>query len=192
MYPIVQAPNQILRTPAETVSLPAEKLAKIISGMTATLLAQKDPEGVGLAANQVNLPYKLFLARFEVKKTAPVHVFINPEIVARSDDFQPEPDEKKPTMEGCLSLPNYYGVVQRWQWVKLKYQDENLKLKIENFRGFPAVVIQHEMDHLSGKIFVERILEQQGKLYKLSIQPAGSKTGRRTKSPRETWEEVEI
>ena len=180
---IVQSPAEILRTPAVAVNFSGPKLQKIIIDMTETLRAQKDPPGVGLAANQVGLTYRLFLARFSTKKDEPVHVFINPEILDHSAELQPSPDDKKPQLEGCLSRPNYYGLVQRWQWVRLKYLNKNLKLKIENFRGFPAVVVQHEMDHLSGKIFIERILEQGGKLYKL--------TGK-DKKGKDIWQEVEI
>lgn len=179
---IIQAPNKILREATKPVDLPVEKLAKIIAEMKQILVAQKDPEGVGLAANQIGLSYSLFLARFDTKPDSPIHVFINPEIVSHSEELQPEKDEKVP-LEGCLSLPNYYGIVKRWKWIKVKYLNENLKFKIENFEGFPATVIQHEMDHLSGKIFVERILEQNGKLYK--------STGK-DKKGKDTWEEVEI
>ncbi len=188
MYQIVQSPNAILRQPvSERVTSATPKLAKVIASMSQTLVAQKDPEGVGLAANQVGLPYKLFLARFDIKKNSPIHIFINPEIVAHSDETQPDPDDQKPTLEGCLSLPRYYGMVKRWKSVILKYQTLNsadqLEEKEESFHDFPAMVIQHEMDHLTGHIFVERILEQKGKLYKI--------TGK-TKRGRDEWEEVEI
>lgn len=181
MYKIVQAPSEILRTPAVPSNLTPEKLKKIIADMTKTLLDQKDPEGVGLAANQVGLPYQIFLARFTTKKSEPIRVFVNPKIVDHSEEIQEE--SKNSPLEGCLSVPKYYGVVKRWKTVKLEYQDENLKFQTENFEGFPAVVIQHEMDHLNGKIFVEKILEQNGKLYKV--------TGKNKKG-KEKWEEVEL
>ncbi len=198
MYAIIQSPSEILRTPAQPVDLPAgrqglpiSKLKKIIEEMKQTLVAQDDPEGVGLAANQVNLPYRLFLARLPLRSLGeggPIHIFINPEIIAHSDQLQPKNKaaaEKAP-LEGCLSLPKYYGLVKRWQWVKVRFQtivNENFKLKIENFEGFPATVIQHEMDHLDGKIFVERIIEQNGKLYK-SVG--------KNKKGKDIWDEVEI
>lgn len=142
--------------------------------MKQILAAQKDPEGVGLAANQLGLAYSIFVT--------PTHVFINPEIIAHSDELQPEKNEKVP-LEGCLSLPNYYGSVKRYRWVVVKYQNEKLETKEEKFAGFPATVIQHEMDHLNGKIFVERILEQNGKFYK--------STGK-DKKGQDIWEEVEL
>lgn len=148
-------------------------LEKIIIEMKKILLNQKDPEGVGLAANQIGLPYRLFVTR--------TGVFINPEILEHSEDLQPE--EKKSPLEGCLSLPKYYGVVKRWKWVKIKYWKDSGAAQNDIFEGFPTVVIQHEMDHLDGKIFVERILEQQGSLYKI--------TGKNNKN-KDIWEEVEL
>lgn len=179
---IVQAPSEILRTATKPVNLPPEKLRPIIAEMKAILISRKDPEGVGLAANQISLPHSLFLARFDTKNNSPVFVFINPEIIAHSEELQPKENEKS-QLEGCLSLPKYYGLVKRWQWVQVKYLNDKLKMKNEKFDGFAATVIQHEMDHLNGKIFVERILEQNGKLYK--------STGK-DKKGKDIWEEVEI
>lgn len=181
MYKIVQAPDEVLRTATKPITEFDEKLAKIIEDMRVTLIVQKNPEGVGLAANQVGLPYRLFLARFSTSRKEPVHVFINPEIIEHSDDFQIE--TKKSPLEGCLSLPKYYGVVKRWKWIRIKYLDDSGAARNDIFEDFPAVVIQHEMDHLNGKIFVERILEQKGKMYKI--------TGK-DKDGKEEWEEVEL
>ncbi len=186
MYPIIKAPHRSLRRPTREVNFVGPKLTKIIEEMKATLVAQKNPEGVGLAAPQIGLSYRLFIARFEIKKSAPIHVFINPSIIAHSPEAQPEDNQKLP-LEGCLSVPNYYGIVRRFKNVTLKYQTINgrgeREEKEESFTDFPAVVIQHEMDHLNGKIFVERILEQGSKLYK--------STGK-DKKGKDIWEEVEI
>ncbi len=173
MYQIIQAPNEILRTVTKPVDLKMPGLEKIIAEMKKILINQADPEGVGLAANQIGLPYKLFITR--------TGVFINPEILEHSEEFQIE--KKKSPLEGCLSLPKYYGVVKRYKWVKIKYFDGSARGRSDVFSGFAAVVIQHEMDHLDGKIFVERILEQQGSLFKI--------TGKDNKN-KDIWEEVEI
>lgn len=172
MYQIVQAPDEVLRTTAKPVDFFDNKLSKVIEEMRVTLIVQKNPEGVGLAANQVGLPYRLFLARFVASRKEPVRVFINPEIIEHSEEFQIK--TKKSPLEGCLSLPKYYGLVKRYKWVKVRYQTyqtdrpdmSDTSVVTETFEDFPAVVIQHEMDHLNGKIFVERILEQKGKMYK--------------------------
>jgi peptide deformylase len=189
MYKIVKAPAEILREETQLVDFSGEKLEKIISEMKVTMLAQRDPEGVGLAANQVNLPYKIFLARFDVKKNSPIHTFINPEIISHSDNLYPEKDDKHAPLEGCLSLPNYYGVVKRFKWVEVRFETIeggnffDRITKVEKFEDFPATVIQHELDHLKGKIFVERILEQKGPLYK---------TIGKDKKGKDRWEEVEL
>lgn len=178
MYQIVQAPSEILRSATKPISI---DVTKIVEEMKKTLIAQKDPEGVGLAANQVGLPYKLFLARFSARKTEPIRVFINPKIVSHSEDFQVE--KRNSSLEGCLSVPKLYGLVKRWKSVTLQYKTETGEDKTETFEGFPAVVIQHEMDHLNGKIFVERILEQNGRLYKM--------TGKNSEG-KDEWEEITL
>lgn len=187
MYQIVQAPNAILRTPAKPVDFSGSKLKALVDEMIATMLREKDPEGVGLAANQVNLPWKIFIARSSTKKSDPVKVFINPEIVNHSEKLIPDTSDKKHPLEGCLSKPNYYGTVKRWQWITLKFLIFNSQFtkseeKTEKFEGFPSTVIQHEIDHLNGKIFIERILEQKGKLFKIL----------KSKSGEDEWGEVDI
>ncbi len=177
---LIQAPHEILRSIAKPVDFSGPKLKKLIEEMKAILASQADPEGVGLAANQIGLPYSIFVTR--------THVFVNPEIVAHSEELQPEKNKKSP-LEGCLSLPRYYGLVKRYQWVKVKHQKLDPVTGLlgnwvtDLFKGFSSMVIQHEMDHLNGKIFVERILEQKGKLYKI--------VGKDSKG-KEKWEEVEI
>lgn len=183
MYQIVLAPNAILRTPAKPVDFSGNKLKALVDELIATMLREKNPEGVGLAANQVNLPWKIFIARSSTKKSEPVKVFINPEIVNHSEKLIPDTSDKKHPLEGCLSKPNYYGTVKRWQWVEIRYQTlPELQTKSEKFENFPATVIQHEMDHLNGKIFIERILEQKGRLFKITT----------SKSGKDEWEEVDI
>ena len=77
-------------------------------------------------------------------------------------------------MEGCLSLPHYYGPVERAWTITVQYQEpkmDNGRWKLENvqqtFSAFPAQIIQHEVDHLEGKIFVDRLLEQNRQLFQL-------------------------
>lgn len=187
MYQIILAPNEILRKRVDKqVDFSGKRLAKMVADMKDLMLSQKEPEGIGLAANQVGLPYRLFIARFGTKKTDPVHIFINPEIIDHSEETQGEDEDKSP-MEGCLSIPNNYGVVRRYKNVRIKYQtlnpDGGLENREDTFANFPAVVIQHEVDHLDGKVFVERILEQKGKLYR---------TSGKDKKGKDKWEEVEI
>lgn len=183
MYQIVQAPNEILRTKAKHVDFSGDKLKFMVSEMIETMLAQEDPEGIGLAANQAGLPWKIFVARFGTKKSDKIHSYINPEVLDHAEELWPDEKSKKTPLEGCLSKPNYYGAVKRWKWLTLRYQTLTGEIKEEKFEDFPAVVIQHEIDHLQGKLFIERIIEQQGKLYKITGKGHDGK---------ENWEEVEF
>lgn len=186
---IVQAPNEILRTPTKPVDFSGPKLEKIIADMQQVLVAQKDPEGVGLAANQVGLSLSLFLARFGTKKNEPIRTFINPQLLDHSKTLYPDIEDRKAPLEGCLSKPSYYGVVQRFEWIKIRYQTLESRNRSpetyleDTFKDFAATVIQHEIDHLNGKLFIERILEQGGRLYAI--------TGKDSKG-KEKWEEVEL
>ncbi|HWA51623.1 MAG TPA: peptide deformylase [Patescibacteria group bacterium] len=175
---VVDVKNPILRAKAKNVSKIDKKILALIADMQDTLKAQKDPEGVGLAAPQVNKSFQLFVVDYKnLKRT-----IINPEIL---ETFTKEVEEKKPKkkvkkneiLEGCLSLPHYYGPIKRADRVKLKYMDETGKVIEEEFEGFAAQIMLHEIDHLNGVLFVDRILEQKSPLYKFDG---------------DEWEEVEI
>ncbi len=101
---------------------------------------------------------------------------INPEIVNLSKE-KVRGKAAHSIMEGCLSLPNYYTPLSRSKEVTLKYQTPESKIVTNTFTGFEAQIVQHEMDHLNGIMFLDRLLEQGRKLFKLT----GSE-----------WEEVEI
>ncbi|MBI1863653.1 peptide deformylase [Candidatus Woesebacteria bacterium] len=140
-----------------------KKIRQLISNMRETLIAQKDPEGVGLAAPQVGKSIRLFIIDYRKEKK----VIINPEIISVSKEKKaPKTKNKDSILEGCLSLPHYYGPIKRSQKIKIKYQNLDGKLVSEEFTGFIAQIIQHEIDHLNGVLFVDRILEQKAPLYK--------------------------
>lgn len=112
----------------------------------------KEANGIGLSANQIGLPYRLFVA--EVRGAQGEHKFyavFNPEIEKRGTTVTAE--------EGCLSVPNVYGEVSRASQVILKGMDKNGRpLKIKAW-GLLARVFQHEVDHLDGKLFIDRTKE---------------------------------
>lgn len=161
---IIDIHNPILRKKAKKIEKIDKKIAMIIQSMKDTLKDQKDPEGVGLAAPQIGKNMRIFLIDYKSRK----EVFINPEIVSldtvHSQKISKD-TEGNQILEGCLSLPHYYGPVKRAQAVTLKYQNEEGKHLEEKFTGFLAHIVQHEMDHLDGTLFVDRILEQNSKLY---------------------------
>ncbi|OGH21247.1 MAG: peptide deformylase [Candidatus Levybacteria bacterium RIFCSPLOWO2_01_FULL_38_13] len=160
---IIIAPNSILSQKAKPVKKTDKKL---LEGMKKTLLSAKDPEGVGLAAPQVEIPQSIFIIKPAPKSS--IRVFINPQISDEGGEVSKMETRKSPRkrLEGCLSLPNIWGEVKRKNFITLSFSDEKGKLHTKEFKGFLATIIQHEMDHLNGILFTERVLEQNGILYK--------------------------
>ena len=198
MSQIITVPSPVLRTPAKPVEALDKRVLDIINNMTKVLKEAKRPQGVGLAAPQIGVSLRIFLIRPNPKD--PITTFINPEIIKYSQ-HQTNPASKHGIYEGCLSLPSHYAPLTRSMAVTVKYQ--TLKTspltpllnsgegnargevveKTQVFTGFAAHVIQHEMDHLNGILFIDRVLEQGSKLYRVvESLPAG----------RQEWEEVGI
>lgn len=163
MYKIVSTPDPILTNKSEPVKNFDKKLDKIIKEMSETLLATVDPIGVGLAAPQVGLPIRLFLAK--PTEESEISVFANP-VIESAVDAQIKTGSKKKLLEGCLSIPNIWGNVTRKKSLTLSYQDETGQHHRKTFSGFTATIIQHEIDHLDGILFTKRVMEQNEKLYK--------------------------
>jgi len=162
---IVKAPNPVLSQQAKPVTNITKQILDLIAHMKRLLREAKDPEGVGLAAPQVGKSLQLFIMQPTI--TAPVSVFINPQVQIEAPLIEPtEKKHKQEQLEGCLSLQNIWGTVQRSSKVTVDYLDETGKKQHKIFTKFPAVIIQHEYDHLNGILFPKRVLEQKGKLYK--------------------------
>lgn len=177
MYQVVTAPDKILIQKAKEVKTFDRKLQKILKGMEETLLATYDPVGVGLAAPQVGLPLRIFLMKPDEKTK--VTYYINPKIESASEIEEipsftnsEKVESKKPEsskdklLEGCLSLPNIWGNVARKTEVTMTWFDENGKRKTEKLTGFPAIIVQHEIDHLDGILFTTHVMKQNEKLFK--------------------------
>lgn len=188
MYKIVTTPKEILSQVAKPVEKFDKKLTEILVNMEETLRNTSDPIGVGLAAPQVDLSLRIFQLRPDEKSE--VRSFINPEILSISEegnDYMSQSGKKKKAidegkipppkgkrlLEGCLSIPNIWGYVQRKKEVKLKYQDENGDYHEETFTGFPAIIVQHEIDHLNGILFTKHVMEQNEKLFKSHKDESG-------------------
>lgn len=153
-----------LTIPSKSVQKLDKRIKKLISDLKDTLTAQKNPEGVGLSGSQIGENLKVFAMLDKGR----VRIVINPKILTISKKkIVPKEGKEKEIMEGCLSLPNYYGPVKRARMVKIKFLDENGKEKIEEFKGLPAQIVQHEIDHLEGTIFLTRLFKQKKPLYKL-------------------------
>lgn len=152
-----------------------KKVTKLIQDLKDTLNVQKEPEGVGLAAPQIGKNLKVFVANYKGFE----RVVVNPEIVKIEKQI-PQTGKKPPKkeiLEGCLSLPYYYGPLKRAAKITVKYLDEKGKEVTETFEGFNAQIIMHEIDHLEGVLFVDHLLKEKKPLYKVDG---------------DEWEEVEL
>lgn len=168
---IVLSTDPVIRQKAKTVKKFDKKLKSLAKDLIDTLKSQKDPEGVGLAACQIGKPLAIFAF---VDKDEKIRIIVNPKILAIKEG---KTKKKRPPLEGCLSIPDYYGYVKRVNEVTLEYQDLEGNKKTETFKGFQAQIIQHEVDHLNGIVFVDHLLKQKQPLYELT---------------EEGWEKVEI
>ncbi len=163
---IVTVPSKILLTPTKPVVTINARIQKLVREMERTLMSQKDPEGVGLAAPQVGISLSLFIIK-QTSESA-TEVYINPKIL--SDVSLPTPDpisqkKARSRMEGCLSIPHIWGPLVRVSSVRLEYQTLDGAHHIRTFNGFKAVIIQHEVDHLNGMLFTMRCIEQATQMY---------------------------
>ncbi len=141
---ILRYPDPRLHTVAKPVAAVDARLQTLVDDMLATMYAF---DGIGLAATQVNVHERLIVMDVSEGRDKPL-VLINPEIVWASD-------EKKLNNEGCLSVPGIYDDVERFLAIKVQALDLDGKTQIVDAEGLLSVCIQHEMDHLMGKVFVE-------------------------------------
>jgi len=171
---IITIPHNTLRQVALPVTTVDKKLLMFLDQLGDTLWKKDNPRGVGLAAPQVNESLRVFttlLPESGVRGEGEplLRFFINPtmEDVSEELTFGENPDE--PILEGCLSIPSIYGPVPRHQTVKVAFSEliENeLRTKTETFSGYAARVMQHEYDHLDGRLFVDYSAEFDLPLYK--------------------------
>jgi len=144
---ILEFPDPRLRTRATPVDAVDDELRRLISDMFETMY---EAPGIGLAATQVDVHKRLLVADVSPDKSEP-HVLINPEIL--------EKDGVTVTDEGCLSVPGYYEEVERAQHIRVRFLDRDGEPREMEAEGLLAVCIQHEMDHLEGKLFVDYLSE---------------------------------
>ncbi len=169
--PLVHVPHTVLTTPAKPVSQFDKKLIQLIRTMKDTLVATRNPKGVGLAAPQIGEPVRIFVTR--PHESDPIRVFINPVITKLSAGRTGGVPDRENKLEGCLSIPKIWGKVKRAMSLTLQYQDESGAPHEETFDGFMATIIQHETDHVNGILFTHRVLEQKEKLYQAARDEHG-------------------
>lgn len=156
---ILRYPDARLHKVALPVTVFDESLRALVRDMTETMYAAP---GVGLAATQVDIHKQVIVVDVSERRDSPV-VLVNPEVVEASGVSDIE--------EGCLSVPGIYEIVERAERVRVRAYDQHGKSFTLEAQGLLSVCIQHEMDHLRGKVFVEYLspLKQQrirGKLAK--------------------------
>ena len=154
---VITYPNKILRQPAKPIRDIDGDIQALIDDMAATMYAAP---GVGLAAIQVGIDKSLLIYDLRTKEEKPsLQVLINPSIISSEGAFISED-------EGCLSVPDFRANVKRAATILVEGVDrEGKSLHIEA-DGFLAVILQHEIDHLNGKLFIDRISPLKRELYK--------------------------
>ncbi len=166
LLPIHTYPDPVLKQTAERVTIFDDKLAKLLEDMAETMYKS---DGVGLAANQVGILKRVVVV--DVSRTGTEKLFlINPEIIEKSGSVSSE--------EGCLSVPEYRDTLKR---------SENIKVKAQNLKGQPfeleaegilAICLQHELDHLDGVLFVDRLSRLKRELFKRSRKKMAQQEGK--------------
>ncbi len=143
---ILEFPDPRLRKVAEPVEQVTDELREILDNMVETMY---DAEGIGLAATQVNVHKRMLVIDISEDRNDPM-IFINPEITVLDPELLGHE-------EGCLSVPGYYEEVNRPRRVKINAIDRDGQPFEMEAEGILAVCIQHELDHLNGKLFVDYI-----------------------------------
>lgn len=140
---ILHFPDERLRTKAKPVAEVTDKHRTLIKDMLETMY---DAPGIGLAATQVNVHERILVIDISEEKNEPI-ALINPEILVKEGDQEFD--------EGCLSVPGIYETVHRAEKIRVKALNKDGEIIEMTAKGLLAVCIQHEMDHLEGKLFVD-------------------------------------
>lgn len=155
---ITELGNPVLKkTASEVENIDSPEIQQLIDDMTATV---QDADGVGIAAPQIGVSSRVFILNSEpndrypnAPKFGPV-AMINPVIISKSA-------EKEKDWEGCLSIPGIRGHVSRHTELEVEYYTSDGKKHQKKLSGFPAKVFQHELDHLDGIVFLDRLCSMQ-------------------------------
>ncbi len=149
--------NPVLRTLCDTIKTSEWKRYVKLGKEMVEYIKNPDHAGVGLAAPQIGVTKRIIvvslLHNWEDESFSTV-IMINPEILEASDEMTEEIEE------GCLSLPKTKkGFVSRHQSIKLQYFDEKQKVKTLRLSGLPSVIVQHEIDHLDGVLYIDKLVK---------------------------------
>lgn len=147
--------EDFLRTKSKEISasrLNEPQIISFINKMTNHLVEKEN--GAGLSAVQIGKHFRIFAIKLfkQNPNNPPIEIFINPKVSLKGE-------VKSIREEGCLSIPGTYKKVPRYKRVRVKYLTPEGKEKKENFSGYEARIIQHELDHLNGILFIDKTVE---------------------------------
>ena len=166
ILPVYAYGHPVLKKVGTSIDPQFAELNQLISDMWETMYHAK---GVGLAAPQIGQAIRLFVVdtvqiQEEGEEAQGIKkVFINAEMIEEKGDFWTYE-------EGCLSIPNITGDVERKKAITIRYWDENFEEKTESYEGMNARVIQHEYDHIDGKLFIEKLNPLKKKLIQRKLE----------------------
>ena len=156
-FNIAQIGHPILRNKTKDIpinEIKSESTQKIIEKMIKTMRMHN---GAGLAANQIYEPIRICIIevldnpRYKHLNTIPLKVLINPKVIIKKDTATFN------SYEGCLSVPNFRGKVKRYNTINITYYNMNAKKITEDIKGLESIVYQHEIDHLDGYLFTDKV-----------------------------------
>jgi len=163
MLKIIKYPHPALRKKAKPVKTITPAIQRFSQELLQVLVSKKgEPLGVGLAANQVNKLWRIFIIKMPDDK---FQVCINPQLLKTSKKNLKGLAEDKHFLEGCLCFPGYYGFVNRSIKIKVKYQTPQGLSKTKTLTPPHSSYFQHELDHLNGILFIDYIKQRKEQLY---------------------------
>lgn len=140
---VLHYPDPNLRTVARPVTMVDDSIRKLAADMLETMYAEN---GIGLAATQVDVQQRVIVIDLSPERNSPL-CLVNPEIIAKNGSCEME--------EGCLSVPDYFDVVERADHIRFRYLDLDGEAVETEAEGLLAVCVQHEIDHLDGRLFID-------------------------------------
>ena len=159
---ILTLPDERLRQRSKEVTSFDQSLEKLTEDLNQTLETQTDPPGLGLSAPQIGVFRRVFVAKIRNK----IKSFVNPKILKIS--------KKEVTfLEGCFSVPNLYGHVISPAEIDLESQNKHGQKTKTHYKNLPSRIIQHEIDHLNGILFIDHVHDQNGKIFKVEKVKGG-------------------
>jgi len=160
VFEVLTYPDKFLKQPTRPVEQIDEAIQSIIDKMTKTMY---EAPGIGLAASQVGLDQSIIIYDISSGEDHDLQVLINPEIISYEGSMLSE-------AEGCLSVPDFRADVKRAEKVMVKGLDRKGNPVSIEAEGMQAIVLQHEIDHLNGKLFIDRISALKREMYKRRLK----------------------